>query len=184
VPVYRRHQYHLYNYAVPMLPTTTIEEQGHETTPQLCIRPATLEDAPQLVPLLSQLGYSYSEEEVSKRITLYRQSPFSLMVASYEEQIIGCVAISFIHGVVAEEKRCRIEALIVESAWRRHGLGRLLMNAAQEKAAAAGCTLIELTSGVHRKKTGSHQFYHSLGYINEGAEEKIYLKKKLGIVEE
>ncbi|STX83883.1 acetyltransferase [Legionella donaldsonii] len=39
--------------------------------------------------------------------------------------------------------------------------------------------IIDLTSGLRRAKEGSHDFYKSLGYQNEGHMAKLYLRKML-----
>ncbi len=39
--------------------------------------------------------------------------------------------------------------------------------------------IIDLTSGLRRAKDGSHEFYKSIGYQNEGHMAKLYLRKEI-----
>jgi hypothetical protein len=48
----------------------------------------------------------------------------------------------------------------------------------EEFARSRHCRLMELTSGMHRKKMGFHEFYSKLGY-NNTQHEKQYLRKVL-----
>lgn len=144
------------------------------------VRKAVLSDAISLVPLLSQLGYLYTLEQVQSRLQVYLEPYYySVFVASSDNQLVGLIALSFSFGFVSDLKRCRVEGLIVDKQWRLHGIGKQLLAQAEAEASDRGCTLIELTSGMHRKKDGSHDFYHALGYQNEGAHAKLYLRKQI-----
>lgn len=76
-------------------------------------------------------------------------------------------------------KRARIEALVVDPTYRRKGIGKALINSAEEHAKKQKCATIDLTSGVKRAQMGTHDFYKALGYNNEGPRAKVYLRKEL-----
>jgi GNAT superfamily N-acetyltransferase len=65
---------------------------------------------------------------------------------------------------VAHDARpwCRITALVVDTAHRGHGIGRMLVAAAETAARDAGCARIEATSALHR--AGAHRLYEGLGF--------------------
>jgi GNAT superfamily N-acetyltransferase len=65
-------------------------------------------------------------------------------------------------------------ALIVSSACRGQGIGRLLVEAAENAASELGCVGMEVTSA--RSRTDSHPFYQSLGYQDCGHRSARYLK--------
>jgi hypothetical protein len=53
------------------------------------------------------------------------------------------------------------------------------MNYVEEYAKKYSPAIIDLTSGLRRSKDGSHEFYKSLGYNNEGYMAKLYLRKEV-----
>jgi GNAT superfamily N-acetyltransferase len=55
-----------------------------------------------------------------------------------------------------------VEGVVVDSAYRRKGVGAALMRAAAETAREAGCYKLTLTSNLAR--TGAHRFYSRLGW--------------------
>jgi GNAT superfamily N-acetyltransferase len=56
----------------------------------------------------------------------------------------------------------RVTALVVHQQARRRGIGKLLIDHAEELAAATGCEFVELTSAMGRKE--AHAFYCRIGY--------------------
>ena len=56
----------------------------------------------------------------------------------------------------------RLTSLVVASRFRGQGVGRLLVEAAEQLARSAGCGLVEVTS--NRRLTPAHAFYEHLGY--------------------
>ena len=55
-----------------------------------------------------------------------------------------------------------VERVVVTRAWRRQGVGRLLMQEAIRRATAAGCYMLQLLT--RRERTGAHRFYETLGF--------------------
>jgi GNAT superfamily N-acetyltransferase len=74
--------------------------------------------------------------------------------------------IGWLHGAEQEllesERRCEILGLVVDAEYRRHGVGRLLVDAAEAWATARGLELMAVRSNVTRSE--SHPFYERLGY--------------------
>jgi ribosomal protein S18 acetylase RimI-like enzyme len=56
----------------------------------------------------------------------------------------------------------RVTALVVDRRARRRGVGKLLMEHAEQMGSAAGCEFVELTSAMDRAE--AHAFYRGIGY--------------------
>jgi GNAT superfamily N-acetyltransferase len=79
--------------------------------------------------------------------------PGALLVAEVGGEVVGvCQLIVFRH----------FESVHVHPDRRGHGIGRLLIAAAVDRARALGCYRVQLTSNVAR--TEAHHFYGSLGF--------------------
>ena len=70
--------------------------------------------------------------------------------------------------------RCWLEDLVVTSAYRSRGIGRLLLDAAAAWARERGCTHLELDSGLGRRD--SHRFYLAQGL----AHESLLFRRRIG----
>ena len=55
-----------------------------------------------------------------------------------------------------------VENVVVDTGWRRRGVGRALLRHAVRVADDAGCYKLQLTSSNHRG--GAHRFYERLGF--------------------
>lgn len=142
-------------------------------------REVQIADAPFLVPLMEQLGYSIDEAIMKENILNYIHLPNQkAWVAEKSKQVVGCIAVAITNYFHRPGSFLRVITMIVEEKERRSGIGQNLMDFAEEFALDQGCSHIELTSGMHRAKLGSHQFYRSLGYT-ELNEIKKYFAKQL-----
>ncbi len=141
------------------------------------LRPAQSCDLPALSSLVEQLGYSPTS--IKDLFALYSKGPsMGLWVATHEGKVVGCLAFHVLkqfHG----GNLFRIVSLIVDAAYRRRGVGRLLIELAEKEAREKGCEAVELTSALRRKPDGSHEFYRQLGYLDSGACGKCYFRKAL-----
>ncbi|CZL28831.1 GNAT family N-acetyltransferase [Legionella pneumophila] len=147
---------------------------------ELIIRNALIDDVPHLLPLMEQLGYPQSPEELQKRLELFTgQLHFGVLLAEIAGKAVGWVAWSKSHLFVSATTRIHIEGLVVDQNHRGKGIGKKLMIAIEEFARQFSPCIIDLTSGLRRVKDGSHDFYKSLGYHNEGHMAKLYLRKTL-----
>lgn len=145
---------------------------------KIIIRDAFLNDLPHLLPLMEQLGYPQSLEALQKRCELYMdQTRYGIFLAEIDDIVIGWIAWSKSNLFVSETTRIHIEGLVVDKNFRGKGVGKKLMIAIEEFAKQFSPCIIDLTSGLRREKDGSHDFYKSLGYHNEGHMAKLYLRK-------
>lgn len=144
------------------------------------IRMAKSFDVPALLPLMDQLGYPTTNAELHKRFeTFVSFEGYGVAVASEEPHIIGWVAWSKSELFILGKTRIHIEGLIVDRNYRGKGIGKKLMLFVEEAAKKYSPVIIDLTSGLRRAKEGTHDFYKSLGYHNEGYMAKLYLRKEI-----
>ncbi|STX42823.1 acetyltransferase [Legionella donaldsonii] len=144
------------------------------------IRSAARQDATALLPLLKQLGYPQSLEEIENRIALFsEQDGYGIAVAERDKKIIACIAWSTTMIFVSSKVRIHVEGLVVDNQYRGQGIGKKLMHFLEDYARAFCPCIIDLTSGQRRAKDGSHDFYKKLGYLNEGPMAKYYFRKEL-----
>jgi GNAT superfamily N-acetyltransferase len=129
----------------------------------VAVRSARLEDAAQLARLFDQLGHPQTGDALGGPLENLLADPRAdVLVADDGATLIG--AATYFLVPVAHDSRpwCRITALAVDEAHRGHGIGRMLVAAAETAARDAACSRIEATSALHR--TGAHRFYETLGY--------------------
>ncbi len=70
-----------------------------------------------------------------------------------------------------------IVTLVVDRQRRGIGVGLRLVEEAEKIAKKLGCSVIDLMSGKHRIKSGTHDFYKKLGYRSDS--DTVYFRKKL-----
>ena len=129
----------------------------------VAVRSAGLDDANQLARLFEQLGHPQTEDALRGRLANVLADPRAdVLVAEDGGALVGAATYFFVP--VAHDTRpwCRITTLVVDEAHRGHGIGRMLVAAAETAARDAACSRIEATSALHR--TGAHRFYEGLGY--------------------
>jgi GNAT superfamily N-acetyltransferase len=129
---------------------------------RLTIRTAVLGDAPRLAVLSGVLGYPVVEETLARRLgnLLARNEDIVLVAQVAPGHVVG-----WLHGAQQEllesGRRCEILGLVVDAAYRGQGVGRQLVAAVEEWAAARGLEQMVVRSKV---RTESHPFYERLGY--------------------
>ncbi len=98
----------------------------------------------------------------------------SLLVAELDGEVVGTVDVLVAPNLTHHAQPwALVENVVVDQRARRQGAGRALMLRAIEIAREAGCYKINLISG--NERTGSHDFYRSLGFEAVGQGFKAYL---------
>jgi len=120
-------------------------------------------DSSQLASLLGQLGYPAERNEVENRLEYWLKDPQSaLMVAEVADAIAGVAALHVFPLFERAARRGRLVALVVDDAFRGQGIGRKLVEAAENRARSLGSDDMEITSS--RERVAAHEFYAALGY--------------------
>jgi GNAT superfamily N-acetyltransferase len=121
-------------------------------------------DVPALTALSSQLGYPTRADDLAQRLSRFLSRPDDhVILAALDDvsRVIGWIHVGRRESLETRP-RAEILGLVVDGAFRRAGVGRALMSAAEEWAVARGFDEVILRSNVVRPE--SHPFYESIGY--------------------
>ena len=129
-------------------------------TPQL--RDARPADAARIVDLIHQLGHPIDEKQVRTNLAALKKAGELPLVATLDKSVIGLVGVHRMITVHRDAPVGRIPVLVVSEKARGHGVGRLLVDAAEQWCRKQGCKLIEVTS--NDRRADAHAFYRHLGY--------------------
>ncbi|MDR2219469.1 MAG: GNAT family N-acetyltransferase [Methylobacillus sp.] len=138
------------------------------------VRPARISDAAEISRLSEELGYSSEPKEMTRRLReILPEGHHAVIVAAQGERLLGWIHIE--HRVSIESgSKCEIVGMVVDTTARRHGVGRNLVQAAEEWAYSRGLTTLTVRSNTARKH--SHPFYESIGYERVKTQH-VYTKK-------
>ncbi len=116
-----------------------------------------------MADLAGQLGYPCTPKEVQRRLVDMRDSnQYAIYVAEIsKEEIAGWIGV-YLFRSVELEKYAEISGLVVSEEARSHGVGKVLLEAAEEWARGTGCAVISVRSNVKRER--AHGFYTKNGY--------------------
>jgi GNAT superfamily N-acetyltransferase len=127
----------------------------------LPVREMRAEDANEVARLCGQLSYPTTPEAVSKNFKLIRESGTQTVLVVEEQRVIGWIHVfSFLSlgtGLCAG-----LGGLVVDEAYRKKGIGKILMAAAEKWSIDQGLPKLLFSSRMIRKD--AHRFYESLGY--------------------
>jgi ribosomal protein S18 acetylase RimI-like enzyme len=126
------------------------------------LRSMTGEDIGDTAPLLAQLGYEMTPEEAEERVRTVLSTPdHAVLVAESGSNIVGLLHV-FVRPAIENPREAVVQALVVDEAHRRAGVGRALMAEAERWGSERLCRSVVLSSNVAR--TPAHAFYATLGY--------------------
>jgi GNAT superfamily N-acetyltransferase len=140
------------------------------------VRMAQARDSDRIADLAGHLGYPSTGEEVRKRLSQMQDAnQYAVFVAELRVgQIAGWIGL-YAFRAVELETVAEISGLIVDEDIRSCGIGKMLIDAAEEWARRVGCHVISVRSNVKRDR--AHQFYTNNGY--EHVKTQKELRKKL-----
>ncbi len=130
---------------------------------RLCVRRADSNDGAAISILADQLGYPNSLNEMQKRLQAILINPDqTIFVVDFAQKKTA----GYIHAIklvlLEVEPLVEVGGLVIDQQFRRLGLGKLLLIAAEGWAKEIGCKQIRLHSNIVR--TEAHLFYTDMGY--------------------
>ena len=127
------------------------------------VRPARQGDAPALVQLFEQLGYSTDEPTLRAQLEHFGRGGAFALVAELSTHALAGIATVAVHPrLYSRTPSAQLTALVTDRAARRHGVGRALTRAAADIAREAGCEKLYVRT--NRRRQESPPFYRSLGF--------------------
>lgn len=132
----------------------------------ITIRAAHITDTPALTILMHHLGYQATENDVHDRFTHILQHPDYLTLVAVDQDGIVAGMIGLIKSYHYEHNGCyvRIAAMVVKEEFRRLGIGKQLMQEAEQWALQNNANALLLNSGKREERIAAYAFYQSLGY--------------------
>jgi len=135
------------------------------STPRFSIRFAHHADVPELMRLFIELGYEIPPGVLAARLEAFDRAGEKALVAADESTSGRLLGAATLHATPVLHRAGpvgRVTALVVDANHRGRGIGRALMEAAEEWAAEQGCVLMEVTS--NQRRADAHEFYEGIGY--------------------
>ncbi|MFG6082348.1 GNAT family N-acetyltransferase [Paracoccus litorisediminis] len=132
-------------------------------------RPAQAADVAAVVALLADdiLGRGREGTDLAPYLAAFEamqaEAANQLIVGTIGPDIIACYQITFISGLsLTAARRAQIEGVRVAPDLRGQGIGADLIADAENRARAAGCTLLQFTT--NKARLEAHRFYDRLGF--------------------
>ncbi|MDR4886000.1 GNAT family N-acetyltransferase [Fredinandcohnia sp. QZ13] len=132
------------------------------------IRIATINDVEDLTSLVNQLGYPTTVESMKVRFENIESNPdYHTLIASYDSKTVGMIGMVKGYYYEIDGLYVRIVAFVVDSNFRRKGIGKELLEEAESWARRGGAVGIGLNSGNRRERINAHKFYKNMGYVEK-----------------
>jgi GNAT superfamily N-acetyltransferase len=130
--------------------------------PKPQVREAKPADAPRLVELVRLLGKEIDEKSLRRNLARLKKDGEAPLVATLGKDVVGLCGVSARVMIHRPAPIGRISPLVVAEQAQGHGIGRMLVEAAEAWMRRKGCTLVEVTSNDRRAE--AHAFYRHMGY--------------------
>ena len=130
---------------------------------RVTIRAAGQRDTGAIAPLLGQLGYPTSADELGERLERLTDRPDGeVLVAELDGEVVGVAAYVLIDVLDRPDPQCRITALVVDERSRRRGVAYALLHTIEETARDFACFRLEVTTRPGR--AAALAFYLASGF--------------------
>jgi len=148
------------------------------------VRAAVEDDIPRILELYQDLVITTSQQELKRgspgddyqRVfnEIQNMPGYELLVVDENGAVLGTMVLLIIPNLSHSALPwALVENMVVDSSYRRQGLGRLLMDYAIARAREAGCYKLTLSS--NKKRPEAHRFYRSSGFEDSAHGFRMYL---------
>lgn len=133
------------------------------------IRKAEIEDLESIQYLIQELtGHDISNLDVINRLEYIDSSMIdTLYVYEERQKVVGLLGFRIRENIEENSRFGEISLIVVDPNSRKHGIGKHLMEYAEELAEKSNCIGTWLVSGFGREEQ-AHFFYKALGYETTG----------------
>jgi GNAT superfamily N-acetyltransferase len=128
----------------------------------MTLRDAVRSNAGEIAQLTGELGYSTDTAEISGRLSRVTDRRKQVVIVAVLERKISAWMQAHAFEVLESGFRAEIVGLVVAQSYRRRGVGRHLVEAAERWAVEIGAPVIVVRSNL--KRVESHRFYPALGF--------------------
>ena len=133
----------------------------------MTVRDATVADAGRLAALMTELGYPTTPNQMTARLTrILADTDYSTFVACDGATIAGMIGTRTGPLYEFDEPYGQIMVLVIADGYRRRGVGRLLLEAAEAFFTERGARFAVVTSA--NRRADAHAFYEKYGYAFDG----------------
>jgi GNAT superfamily N-acetyltransferase len=138
----------------------------------IILREACESDLPHILSLYAQLGQDdgsvLSMEEASTLFTQIKSYPdYSIHIALDKDRVIGTFALLIMDNLGhCGTPSAILEDVVVAADMRGQGIGKLMMEYANELCRRKGCYKMSFSSNINRE--AAHRFYETLGFQKHG----------------
>ena len=131
----------------------------------IAVRPANDGDIPAMAHLMNELGYPTSTGDMLMRYRRIAGNPlYGTLVAEMGGHVVGMAGMLVGQYYEKNAAYIRIAVFVIDSPYRNQGIGKCLLQCAEEWAKEKGAGVIVLNSGNRPERENAHQFYRKQGY--------------------
>jgi GNAT superfamily N-acetyltransferase len=142
-----------------------MSSNNHLVLMNITIRKLNETDLDAITHLMQELGYETTNQEMAERLLNFSQnSDYNTILAVCNNQIAGMMGL--FRSWYWKKNGCfiRIQALVVDSRFRNLGVGKILIQEAENWAKDLNANAIILNSGLRPERKIAYQFYQNLGF--------------------
>lgn len=129
---------------------------------EIQVRALTRPDMEGVMPLMIQLGYELNIDDLLHRFDQIDATGGHVLLGAEREGLLAGFCHVYARPAIEKPPEAIVQALVVDAAERKNGIGKALMQAVETFAREHGFGSVALYSQETRKD--AHAFYAGLGY--------------------